>query len=98
MLLFEFVGELFQFDAREPEFEPLFQLPPKSTAFKPMLPPAFLFDDPGPKHGTHLSQQRLRCLNLVGRHALDFFTTQKPQPKSQVGHATVCEVQAGNLV
>jgi len=32
MLLFEFDGALFQFDAREPEFAPSFQLPPKITA------------------------------------------------------------------
>jgi hypothetical protein len=32
MLLFEFDAALFQFEQREPEFEPLFQLPPKRTA------------------------------------------------------------------
>ena len=32
MLLFEFVGALFQFEHREPELAPLFQLPPNSTA------------------------------------------------------------------
>lgn len=32
MLLFEFVGALFQFEHREPELAPLFQLPPSSTA------------------------------------------------------------------
>lgn len=32
MLLFEFVGELFQFEAREPEFADLSQLPPKIAA------------------------------------------------------------------
>jgi len=41
MLLFEFVGELFQFEEREPQFAPLSQLPPKMTALIPMLPPAF---------------------------------------------------------
>lgn len=46
MLLFEFVGELFQFDAREPEFDVLPQLPPKLTAFLPMLPSTFLFPNP----------------------------------------------------
>jgi hypothetical protein len=33
MLLFEFDAALFQFEHREPEFDPLFQLPPKSTAY-----------------------------------------------------------------
>jgi hypothetical protein len=46
MLLFEFVGELFQFDAREPEFDALSQLPPNSTANLSMLPFAFLLRDP----------------------------------------------------
>lgn len=32
MLLFEFVGALFQFEEREPELAPLFQLPPSITA------------------------------------------------------------------
>ena len=32
MLLFEFVGELFQFEAREPEFDESSQRPPNSTA------------------------------------------------------------------
>ncbi len=42
MLLFEFDGALFQFDAREPEFAPLSQLPPKSTALHcPDQPPCF---------------------------------------------------------
>jgi hypothetical protein len=47
MLLFEFVGELFQFEAREPEFAALPQLPPNSTANLSMLPPAFLLCNPG---------------------------------------------------
>lgn len=37
MLLFEFDGELFQFDEREPEFTVLFQLPPRITA-DPLTP------------------------------------------------------------
>jgi hypothetical protein len=36
MLLFEFEAELFQFEQREPEFEPLFQLPPRMTASLPI--------------------------------------------------------------
>lgn len=32
MLLFELLGSLFQFDAREPACVPLFQLAPSSTA------------------------------------------------------------------
>jgi hypothetical protein len=39
MLSFEFVGELFQFEEREPEFEPSFQLPPRSaTSLSPINP------------------------------------------------------------
>jgi hypothetical protein len=33
MLLFEFDAALFQFEQREPEFAPLFQLPPRRHAF-----------------------------------------------------------------
>jgi hypothetical protein len=33
MLLFEFDAALFQFEQREPELDPLFQLPPRRTAF-----------------------------------------------------------------
>jgi hypothetical protein len=47
MLLFEFVGELFQFEQREPEFAPLFQLPPKMTALLSRLPLALLLYYPG---------------------------------------------------
>ena len=42
MLLFEFVGELFQFEYREPEFAPLSQLPPNRTALLSRLPLALL--------------------------------------------------------
>ena len=38
MLLFEFEAALFQFDERGPEFELLFQLPPKSAAFTQSAP------------------------------------------------------------
>jgi hypothetical protein len=33
MLLFEFDAALFQFEQREPELDPLFQLPPRRDAF-----------------------------------------------------------------
>jgi hypothetical protein len=39
MLLLEFHGVLFQLDEREPEFDPLFQLPPKMAgSFAPIYP------------------------------------------------------------
>ena len=59
MFTFEFVGELFQIDAREPQFAPLFQLPPKSAANLPMLPPAFLPRNPAAKQPSHLGKQHL---------------------------------------
>jgi hypothetical protein len=37
MLLFEFDAALFQLEQREPEFDVLFQLPPKIAAFWPSL-------------------------------------------------------------
>lgn len=57
MLLFEFVGELFQFEYREPEFAPLSQLPPKMTALLSRLPLAFLFHNPGAHDLANLGQQ-----------------------------------------
>lgn len=42
MLLFEFEGALFQFDEREPQFDPLSQLPPKIAAFYPDCPLRFI--------------------------------------------------------
>lgn len=57
MLLFEFVGELFQFEEREPQFAPLSQLPPKMTALIPMLPPALtVIGYPLVKHPARLGQ------------------------------------------
>ena len=38
MLLFEFDAALFQFEQREPEFDPLFQLPPRRHAYDPAYP------------------------------------------------------------
>ncbi len=57
MLLFEFVGELFQFEARDPQFDPLFQLPPRITAFLSCLPFTFYLDDPSAHEFAHLGQQ-----------------------------------------
>ena len=84
MLLFEFVGELFQFEAREPEFAALPQLPPNSTANLSMLPPAFLLCNPGAQQATHFGDKHLCCLDLVGRDCVNLFANQKPQPKSQL--------------
>ena len=56
MLLFEFVGELFQFEHREPEFAPSFQLPPRITANLSSLPfPSFGY--PRSEHGSHFGKQ-----------------------------------------
>lgn len=68
MLLFEFVGELFQFEEREPEFAPLFQLPPRMTASLSRLPLAFLFHDPSAHDLAHFCDQRKRCFTLVRRN------------------------------
>ena len=59
MLLFEFVGELFQFELRDPEFDPLFQLPPKIAALMPRLPLLLPLLDPTPKHCTNFGHQYL---------------------------------------
>ena len=97
MLLFEFVGELFQFEAREPEFDVLSQLPPKSTANLSMLPSAFLLHDPSPQQTPNLRDQHLCRLDLVWRDAANLFAHQEPQPKSQLRESRIRDVEAGNL-
>lgn len=70
MLLFEFDAELFQFEHREPEFDPLFQLPPRRPAFLPGLPLLSPFR-PGSEHRPNLCGQYLRRLKLMRSHAPD---------------------------
>lgn len=72
MLLFEFVGELFQFEEREPEFAPLFQLPPKMTALLSRLPFASLLHNPFPHDVANLGYQHKRCFALVWRNQGSF--------------------------
>jgi hypothetical protein len=61
MLLLEFQGVLFQFAQREPEFDVLFQLPPRMTALpsSPLQLASFLLllqpFDPTAEHGAHLA-------------------------------------------
>ena len=94
MLLFEFVGELFQFEQREPELEPLFQLPPRITANLPALPlPVF---DPTPKDCTHLGQHDLRRLQLVRTQAS--YLHKKPHPKTQSRQSRVGHVNSPDLI
>ncbi len=62
MLLFEFDAALFQFDDREPEFETLFQLPPKMTAYLPSIPLLLLALYPRTDHRSNFCQQHLSCL------------------------------------
>ena len=68
MLLFEFDGALFQFDAREPEFSPLFQLAPNSAAFSPGLP---LSLDPGVDHAARFRHQGLGMALLLAGQTVD---------------------------
>lgn len=65
MLLFEFVGELFQFEQREPQFEPLSQLPPKMTALLSSLPLAFLLHNPGAHDLSRFGDQHQGCFALM---------------------------------
>lgn len=71
MLLLEFQGVLFQLAQREPELDPLFQLPPRMRAL-PSSPLQFgaslLFlqpFDPAAEHGAHLAYQGLSSFQLV---------------------------------
>ena len=58
MLLFEFVGALFQFEQREPEFAPLFQLPPSRTALLPIHTFSLHSLDPTSYHAPCLRKHR----------------------------------------
>lgn len=58
MLLFEFVGALFQFEQREPALAALFQLPPSRTALLPIHTFSLRSLDPTSYHGTHLRKHR----------------------------------------
>ena len=92
MLLFEFVGELFQFEEREPEFAPLFQLPPRMTASLSRLPLAFLLHNPCPHDLAHLSDQHEGCFTLVWRDHAVIQAQQKPQPKPQMRQSCICNI------
>ena len=98
MLLFEFVGELFQFEQREPDSVVLPQLPPKMAALFPGLPFASHADYPSPENPPHLRYQHLCCFDLMGSHRANFSTREKPQPKPQHGKTGVRCVQLADLV
>lgn len=80
MLSFEFDGELFQFEQREPEFAPLLPLPPNCAAFSPGAPLSVF--DPGVDHAANLGDQRLGMFLLVDGQTPD--RVQKPHPKPQL--------------
>ena len=96
MLLFEFVGELFQFEHREPEFDPLFQLPPKSAAFLPNLPLALPALDPSADHLPDFRNQHLCCLKLVSGHCSN--REQESQPKPHLSQPSVCGINLRYLI
>ena len=98
MLLFEFVGELFQFEQREPELDVLLQLPPRMAALFPSLPFAIHPNDPSPENPPHFRYQHLCCFDLMGSQRANFSTREKPQPKPQHGKTGVRCVQLADLV
>lgn len=71
MLLFEFDAALFQLEYREPEFDPLFQLPPRMTAYLPRLPQLLSPFHPCAYHCPNVRQQNLRCQLLMWRKYMD---------------------------
>ena len=81
MLLFEFEVALFQFEQREPEFEPLSQLPPNSAELLSSLPLSFPALYPCIDHGPNLCHQHLGGLILVCRHASNRHKKTHPEPK-----------------
>jgi hypothetical protein len=96
MLLFEFDAALFQFEQREPEFDPLFQLPPRSAALRPRLPLHSPALHPAMDHRTHLAHQHLAGLQLVRCHAPDLH--QKTHPVAQLRETRVGCVDLRDLI
>ena len=96
MLLFEFEAALFQFDVREPEFAPLFQLPPKIAALCPGLPLLPLALDPRIHHAAHFRRQRLRRLQLVMAHAA--LSVQESHPETEMRQARIRRVNSTDLI
>ena len=80
MLLFEFDAALFQFEQREPEFEPLFQLPPNSAELLSSLPLSFPALYPRIDHTSNFCRQYLRGLLLVDGHTLNRHKKAHPKP------------------
>jgi hypothetical protein len=81
MLLFEFDAALFQLEHREPEFEPLFQLPPNSAVLLPRLPLLLPSLDPSAQHCSNLCDQYLRRLKLMHCHASNRVQESHPEPQ-----------------
>ena len=98
MLLFEFVGELFQFEQREPDSVVLLQLPPRMTALFPSLPFAIHADNPSPENPPHFRYQHLCCFDLVECQPANFSARKKAQPKTQHGEPSVGGIQLAHLV
>lgn len=90
MLLFEFDAALFQFEHREPELAPLFQLPPKSTAYLPNLPFVLPALDPCADHLSDFGEQHLGRLKLVRGHCIN--REKKAQPKPHLSQPSVCGI------
>jgi hypothetical protein len=96
MLLFEFDGSLFQFEQREPESDPLFQLPPKIPAFLPSMPLRSSSFDPTSKHRPNFCQNSLSRLQLMLRHAFD--RKKKSHPKPQMSQSSICSIYLAYLI
>ena len=96
MLLFEFEAALFQFDEREPQFAPLFQLPPKIAALIPGRPLLFLPFDPHVQHPADLADQSLGEFELMMAHAA--LNVKKSHPEAKMRESRICRVKLADLI
>jgi len=96
MLELEFEAALFQFDEREPQFAPLFQLPPKIAALIPGGPLLFLPLDPHVQHPPDFLDQSLGKIELAMAHAA--LGVKKSHPKAQMRETRIGGIQFRHLI
>ena len=79
------------FAEREPQFAPLFQLPPKIAALIPDRPLLFLPLDPHVQHAPDFLDQSLGEFELAMAHAA--LGVKKPHPKPQMRKTRIGGIQ-----
>jgi hypothetical protein len=96
MLSFEFEAALFQFDERDPQFAPLFQLPPKIAALIPGKPLLFLSLYPHMKHAADFCSQSLSKLQLTMTHTA--LGVKKSHPEAKMRESRIGRIKFADLI